>query len=326
MTPPKILIGSATWGITMSKDEINELAGALEELGIREVDTAALYPPTNPGGSEKFLGECGYAEKGFLINTKIMYFGDGKGTLTASAIQKSLDQSLASVETDKLNVLYCHGPDKGTPIAEQAAAMDAEYRKGKFVKLGVSNFQPEMLEEWLQVAEEKGYVKPSVFQGQYNLLCRTYEPNLFPLLRKHDIAFIGFSPLAGGYLTGKLTFSTGPEDLKGTRFEVSDTNFLGMAFRHWYDKPSMHGAIRKVEELCKVHVVEMSDAACRWLLHHSILDGEKGDGVIIGPSSLAQLARFAETYKQGPLPDELAKELNDLWDAVKDDAASIIVY
>ncbi|KAF2477646.1 Aldo/keto reductase [Lindgomyces ingoldianus] len=324
MSPPKILMGTGLWGDETSKEVVTKLAEVLKELKIKEIDGAALYPITNPGQSEKLIGECGYVENGFLVDSKILHFGGGEGTLSKAAIERSLDQSLANIKTDKLHILYCHGPDKETPIAEQVATLDAEYKKGKFEKLGVCNFPIEMLEQYLKTAEEKGYIKPSVFQGQYNLLCRGYEARLLPLLRKHNISFVAYSPLAGGYLTGKLTFSTGTEDLKETRFNVSDTNYMGMAYRNWYDKPSMHSAVRKMEGLCKAHGVQMSDAACRWVLHHSILDGEHGDGVIIGPRTLAQLAKYAESYKQGPLTDELAKELSDVWEIVKEDAASIV--
>ena len=70
-----------------------------------------------------------------------------------------------------------------------------------FEHFGVSNLESETLQEWLKVAEERSYVKPSIYQGQYNLLCRSWEDKLFPLLRQHGIQFSAFSPLAGGFLT-----------------------------------------------------------------------------------------------------------------------------
>jgi aflatoxin B1 aldehyde reductase len=155
--------------------------------------------------------------------------------------------------------------------------MHAEYSKGSFAKLGVSNFSVEMLEEWLQVAEEEGFVKPTVYQGQYNLLCRTYETTLFPLLRKHNISFVAYSPLAGGFLTGKLTFSKTPEDLIGTRFESSPTNFSGMMYRGFYDKPAMHEALQKAATACAKHNISLSEAATRWLSYHSQLSYDAGD-------------------------------------------------
>ncbi|TVY15593.1 Oxidoreductase sirO [Lachnellula arida] len=347
MSSPSIIMGTGGFGVTWSKDDLGALARALKEAGIDPIDTAALYPVGASGLSEKLVGEGKFGEHGFQIDSKILFSGDGSGNLTAPKIQESLSKTFDSlkvasvsllqnhfnidIETyqkfgGQLNVLYCHGPDKTTPIAEQAAAFDAEYRNGKFQRLGVCNLSPEMLKEWLFVATEKGYVKPSVFQGQYNLLSRTYESTLFPLLREHGISFVAFSPLAGGFLTGKLTFSSGAEDLKATRFEVSDTNFMGMGYRHWYDKPSMHAAVQKMEGLCKENGVSLTAAAWRWILYHSPLEAGHGDAVIVGPRNLEQLQSYDEIAKQGPLTDDLAQALNDLWEGVAQDAAGIVVY
>jgi len=205
--------------------------------------------------------------------------------------------------------------------------MDTEYHKGSFGKLGVSNMSVEMLAEWLQIADEKGFIKPTVYQGQYNLLCRTYEAMLFPLLRKHNISFVAFSPLAGGFLTGKLTFSKMPEDLNGTRFEVSDTNFGGMRYRSFYDKPAMHEALQKAAPICTRRGVSLVEAAVRWLLYHSHLKGDGGDGVIVGPRNISQLDNYVKARSAGPLPEDLAKELADLWNVqVQEAAVSIIEY
>lgn len=69
----------------------------------------------------------------------------------------------------------------------------------------LSNFSPEMLRQWLSVAEKEGLVKPTVYEGQYNLVCRALESELFPLLRATDIAFSAYSPLAGGFRLGNFT-------------------------------------------------------------------------------------------------------------------------
>ncbi|RYP17319.1 hypothetical protein DL765_004610 [Monosporascus sp. GIB2] len=326
MEPPSFIAGTGTWGHNVDEALVRDQISSLKTLGVKQVDTAALYPPTNPGQAERLLGEIGYANVGFLIDTKVLYFNQGTGTLTAEAIEKSVDQSLANLGARKVNILYAQGPDHATPIAEQAAAFDAQYRKGKFSKLGLCNHSPEALEEWLEVADERGYVKPSVYQGQYNLLCRTYETTLFPLLRKNHIPFYAFGPLAGGFLTGKLTFSTGPYDLKGTRFEESDGNVFGMAGRYWYDKPTFHEAVRRLSEASKASGVEMIDAAVRWLLYHSSLDGTNGDTVIIGPRSAEQLDKYATALKAGPLNEKLVEVLNALFEIVKEDAAVITMY
>ena len=73
---------------------------------------------------------------------------------------------------------------------------------------------PEMVEQWLKIAAEKKLIKPTWFQGQYNLVCRVYEETLFPMLRYEGVHFAAFSPLAGGFLNGNLT----PQGATGVRF------------------------------------------------------------------------------------------------------------
>ena len=73
---------------------------------------------------------------------------------------------------------------------------------------------PDTVESWLRISEKSGYVKPSWYQGQYNLLCRTAEEILFPLLRQEGMHFAAFSPLGGGFLNGNLT----PQKATGVRF------------------------------------------------------------------------------------------------------------
>ncbi|KAF2198783.1 Aldo/keto reductase [Delitschia confertaspora ATCC 74209] len=325
MSPPSLLMGCGGLGPIWSQDP-SKLAEDFKRARITGIDCAARYPADNPGGSEKRLGECKLHEEGFAIDTKILIMGNGDGSLSEGKIIESVERSLKMLGVDKLNVLYCHGPDRTTPLEEQASTLDSLYRAGKFSKLGISNFDPEMLSSFLAVCKEKGYVKPSVYQGQYNLLCRTYESTLFPLLHKHNVSFIGFSPLAGGYLTGKLTLANSKDELRGTRFEEREGNIMGMAFRYWYDKPAFHDAIRKMEILCKDHGISLADAAWRWVLYHSALSGEKGDGVVIGPSTVEQLEGYAEGFRAGPLPRELAEELGGVWEGVREEAGKIVRY
>lgn len=136
-----------------------------------------------------------------------------------------------------------------------------------------------------------------------------------------------YSPLAGGMLSGKVTLSNNdPEVLRGTRFEISKDNLMGMKGREWYDKPSFHEAIRQLSVLCETRGIDLVQASLRWILHHSALDGEKGDGIIIGPRNQQQLDAYAAAIHSGPLPEALAQGINDLWEGVAEDAAPILVY
>lgn len=192
---PDLIYGCATIGHSFKTElEVSSLLHTINSNGITRLDTAARYPPTAPGLSQKLLGEASASKKGFQIDTKINIppGTTPDGHLSASAIQKSADESLVSLDLDTIEVLYCHAPDNKTPLEEQAATFDALFKQGKFKYLGVSNFSVKMIEDWMAIAEEKGFVKPSVFQGQYNLLCRDYEERLFPTLRKYNMVFNAF--------------------------------------------------------------------------------------------------------------------------------------
>ncbi|KAJ7750664.1 NADP-dependent oxidoreductase domain-containing protein [Mycena maculata] len=286
---------------------VAELLTELKALGIHRIDTAARYLPTNPGASERLLGEARAAHEGFTIDTKILIAGDGAGSLEPAPINRSLHESYARLGLEEtvsicqapVNVLYCHGPDMKTPLEEQASGLDAQYRKGLFKQLGVSNFSAEMLEQFIAICEREGYLKPSVYQGQYNIVCCASEETLFPILRKHGIAFNAFSPLAGGFPTGRLTEGV----TEGTRFDAG--NVMGQAFRIWYDKPAMHDA---------THGISKVEACLRWVCFHSALG--PGDRVILGASKPAQLAPNLAAIGNGRLPEEVVKAMDAIWASV----------
>lgn len=182
-----------------------------------------------------------------------------------------------------------------------------------------------MLKEWIRIADEKSYVKPSFYQGQYSLVCRGLEESIFPILREHGIHFSGFGPLAGGFLTGKLTFADSAGNiLKGTRFEEREDNLMGKAARRWYDKPGMHAAIRELKTACGQEGIEMADAAIRWVVWHSALGEE--DEVIFGATKTGQIEGFVKAVEDGKLPERLVDDMERISNLCKDDAKAIIQY
>ena len=289
----------------------DELHSTLQANGINRIDTAARY---RDGESEKKIGRSGLAQT-FTIDTKVLFQPPGDHTLTADAIEKSLTNSLAVLGVDRVNVLYCHAPDHTTPIAEQAAAFDAQFRRGRFAKLGVSNFSVDILAEWLRIAGEKGYVKPSVFEGQYNLLCRGHEKDMFPFLRKNGIQFAAYSPLAGGFLLGNFT-ADGVQG--GSRFAAS------ALYKGWYDHPTMHEAIVKLRAIANRAGLGMDELSLRWVAHHSILNND--DVIIVGGSKVSQIESSCRKAAKGPLPEDVVRELNDLYEGVKEHGAKMLEF
>ena len=123
----------------------------------------------------------------FLIDTKVVSFVPGSHA--EAKIEASIDASAASLKVSSVNVEYLHVPDRTTPFIEPVRAMDRAMRSGKFKAFGLSNYTAAEVEEILRICEEGGFQKPTVYQGQYNAIVRSGEKELFPLLRKHGIAF-----------------------------------------------------------------------------------------------------------------------------------------
>ncbi|KAI9843590.1 MAG: hypothetical protein M1838_002539 [Thelocarpon superellum] len=317
MAQPVLLFGGASIGAEFrTATDVRRALETAQRCGIGRIDTAARYPPPAPGQSEKLLGDVDVKRSGMVVDTKIMAAPPGAGSLAPAKIEESLLNSLASLRLDKVNVLYCHMPDYQTPLEEQAAAFQEQFEKGRMAYLGVSNFTLEMLEQWMDICDKRGYIKPTYYQGQYNLFCRGSEEKLFPFLHKYKINFVGYSPLAGGFLTGKLTSG---EDLTASRFLAG--NALGAHFKMWYDKPSMHDAMMKMRVLAQEADLTSSEMALRWVVHHSALKAD--DGVILGASKTAQIESAVREVRRGPLPPELVGQLEALWDLVKADAPSV---
>lgn len=135
---PHILLGGGPGIIVSSTTE--EVASILSHvktlpIPIYAIDTAAIYPSTNPNHSETVLGKAGIADSGLEIFSKVLLFQPGKkttnGTLSAENIEKSVDDSLRRLKIKKLNTIYAHHPDKVTPAAEVVAAFGKVLRDGK---------------------------------------------------------------------------------------------------------------------------------------------------------------------------------------------------
>ncbi|PYI08004.1 Aldo/keto reductase [Aspergillus sclerotiicarbonarius CBS 121057] len=311
---PQYVIGTQGFGAQWTAANVSALVDRIEAEGLQHFDTAALYPPTNPGASEKLLGSVRKSD--FTIDTKILFRPEA---LRKDQMEESLRQSLKSLGVTKVTTLYAHTPDPATPIADQAANFDHLHRAGYFEQLGLCNYSPADLTAYIEAAKSAGYILPTIYQGQYNLFCRDTA----------SITFVANSPLAGGFATGKLTFAPNVEQLKGTRFEAAEGNIMGFLYRMWYDKPVFHDAVRElaaaVGRFESQGVSSLGQAAARWLLFHSAL--QSTDLVIIGPSKLSQFEEYLATREAGPLPEELAKQIDGLYtEEVRQAAAPLVQH
>lgn len=169
---------------------------AFHSRGYHDVDTGRNYP-----GSELRLGEAGAASDLHLtIHTKVA--DQYAGAHRADKIRESIDASLAELKTSSVETLYLHVPDRTTPFEESARAVNDAIKEGKAKHFGLSNYAPEEVQRFVEICEKEGLVKPSVYEGNYNAFTRQGDDELFPILRRHGIAFVAYSPAAGGILSG----------------------------------------------------------------------------------------------------------------------------
>ncbi|OGM51314.1 hypothetical protein ABOM_000422, partial [Aspergillus bombycis] len=296
-----------------SLDEFKRCLDLFQQRGYAEVDTARLY---DAGRQEAFTRQAGWEERGLSIATK--WYPISAGSHRPAVLEEKLNESLQELGTDCVDIYYLHGPDRTTPYADTVQALDKLYRQGKFKQLGLSNFSACEVAEIATMCNERGWVRPTIYQAVYNALTRGIEDELIPCCRRWGIDVVIFNPLAGGFFSGKYKTTGTPTD---GRF--SDQNaVLGKMYRDRYFKSSTFHALEIIEPVIQKYGLSMVEVALRWCVHHSALNITNGhDGIITGFSSFEQLQSNLNDLEQGPLPAEVVDALEQAWYTVKADAS-----
>ena len=311
-------------GVALSSDTITEWLKELEELGINVIDTAQIY-----GSSEEVLGNAGAASR-FTIDTKLpgawgpVSTKDATIELGKASLQKLKTDSVSEsnpltpspiLSNDtQVDVYYIHSPDRRVPWKETLSGLNELYKQGSFKRLGLSNFLGHEVEEVVQVAKENNFVVPTVYQGNYSAVARRTEAELFPILRKHNMAFYAYSPIAGGFLSKTEAQLTGDEG----RF--ADGSPISKIYNGMYNRPSFVKALGVWEQIAKDEGTTRAELAYRWIVYHSKLQEDLGDAVIVGARNREQLRETIESIKKGPLSDGAVKRIDEIWESIKDDA------
>jgi len=185
------------------KTSITVINHALD-MGVNFIDTADMY---DRGHSEEFVGKAVKGKRTqVIIATKFgNAMGDGPNERGGSRyyIMKAVDSSLKRLQTDYIDLYQMHVPDTTTPIEETLRALNDLVRAGKVRYIGCSNFAAWQLCEALWISKVNNLQSFVTAQPQYNLLDRRIERELVPCCQAYGIGVIPYSPLAGGFLTGK---------------------------------------------------------------------------------------------------------------------------
>eukprot|EP00007_Cunea_sp_BSH-02190019_P007633 CAMPEP_0174238330 /NCGR_PEP_ID=MMETSP0417-20130205/11015_1 /TAXON_ID=242541 /ORGANISM="Mayorella sp, Strain BSH-02190019" /LENGTH=306 /DNA_ID=CAMNT_0015317155 /DNA_START=171 /DNA_END=1088 /DNA_ORIENTATION=+ len=273
----------------------------------RELDTAHLYCM---GASERITGDLlrTHAEDSVVCATKVNPWRDGDymrahpGGLSAPLIEAQFKESLERLGRTRVQLLYLHAPDNGTPLVSTLAAVDAMHRRGLFDELGLSNYAAWQVAEAVEICRRYQFITPTVYQGMYNAITRQVEEELFPCLRHYGLRFYAYNPLAGGLLTGKHR----PDQAIPTA-----GRFSNMHYRDRFFKSSFFESMELITERCDQSGIKPAAAALRWLRHHSALSSE--DGIIVGASGQTHLVQNLDALDQGPLPESLRTVFDEAW-------------
>lgn len=303
-----IVLGTMTFGESVFSPDVEQYINTFLDNGFNEFDTAYVY---NEGQSEKLLGEVlPKLERPFRIASKVNPRISGK--LDGEAAYKQVNESLERLGVDCLDIEYLHFPDPATPVESVLEAMSVLHQEGKFRELGLSNFPAWMVANVCNICEREGWVKPTVFQGIYNPLTRKAETELNDCLNYFGMRFYAYNPMAGGLLTGRYgKFEDAPTDGRFTH----RPNYQG---RYW--KKSYFEAVDVIKSASEKHGITSIEATYRWLAYHSMLNGDRGDAILVGASKLDHMKQNIDAIKAGPLPDDVVDAFRKAWEISRVDS------
>ncbi len=281
----ELCLGTMQFGWTADEATSFKILSAAFQGGINFIDTADIYSrwaAGNPGGvSEKIIGEWmkknGITRDQIVIATKVRgKMGDGPNDegLSRTHIVAAIEGSLKRLGTDFIDLYQTHWFDENTPIDETLSAFDDLVRQGKVRYIGCSNYPAWRLMQALWVSDRDKLARFDSLQPHYSLVHREeFEGQLAEVCRTYALGVIPYSPLAGGFLTGK--YRPDSDQVDSQRAKSAQRYFTD---RNW-------DLLAKMEDIGhKKGDKSISQIALAWILSNPLITSP-----IIGPRTLDQL-------------------------------------
>jgi len=270
------------------------------DLGITHFDLANNYGPPAGSAEENFgrilADDLAQYRDELIVSSKAGYemwpgpygdFGSRKYLLS------SLDQSLARLGLDYVDIFYSHRPDPETPIEETMGALAHAVRQGKALYVGISNYDPEQTRAAAAALEAEG-VPLLIHQPRYSMFDRHIEGGLFPVLEEVGAASIVFSPLAQGLLTDRYLSGEVPADSRAATSRFLSAEKISDDYLE---------RIRGIDAVAKERGQSIAQLALSWVLREPLVAS-----ALIGASSVAQLEQNVAALDAAPLgEDEIAR-------------------
>ena len=327
-----ICLGTMTWGEQNSqKDAFEQMDYALDQ-GINFFDTAEIYPSPcfekTYASTEKIIGNWLNKKKNrdkVILASKISGPGlpwvrGGGQQYSEQNIKEAIENSLKRLQTDYIDLYQLHWPERKTNFFGRLGynhqedethgfkgmwndfekiliTLEKFIKQGKIRYVGLSNETPWGLSKFLEVSKLKTLPKMMSVQNPYNLLCRTYEIGLAEISIREKSGLLAYSPLAGGFLTGKYRNNDLPKNSRQKLFGEYYTR---------YSKPDTSIVIEKYSDIAKKFDLNFAQMSIKFCEIQKFVTS-----VIIGATTMEQLKIDIESVNVN-LTEEINKKINDV--------------
>eukprot|EP00884_Botryococcus_braunii_P006093 jgi/Botrbrau1/15485/Bobra.43_2s0105.1 len=329
-------LGTMTFGVQNTEaDAHSQLSYAVLDQGINFMDTAEIYPvppsKDTQGFTDKYISSWLKSQKrdSVILATKVAGYGNSylrangeASRVTAAQIEESVNNSLARLDTDHIDLLQIHWPDRYVPLfgagsynqanerdgdisfEEQLRGLDNVIKAGKVRYIGVSNETSYGVMKFVQTAEKYGLPKIVSIQNSYSLLVRTFDVDLAEVCAKRqcNVGLLAYSPLAGGSLSGKYINGAS----KGSRL----TLFPGYMER--YNKSLAREAVAEYVKVAEKYGLTPAELALAWCNQQWTVTS-----TIIGATTMDQLKEDIGAFSI-ELSEECLKDIDRTYKRYRD--------
>ncbi len=295
----EICLGTMTFGHGTDEEEAGRIVDQAVEAGVNFFDTANSYADS---ASETILGQVLKGRRrNAVVATK--FFNPMGPDVNSSGTSRfhmmhTVEDSLRRLQMDYIDILYIHHVDTQTPLDETLRVLDDLVRQGKVRYTACSNFEAWRLMEAVWLSDHNGWERFAAYQPQYSLVVRDIEQEIIPVCELKGIGVVVWSPLGGGFLTGK--YRPGERLHGGTRSEE------GWAFPQGYFAASADETLTTLLEVASDLDRTPAQVATRWVLEQPAITS-----AIVGARTLKQ-ARDNLAAGGWKLPAEALSRLNDV--------------
>ena len=277
-----LCLGAMMFGDRADEAESGRIVALARDAGINFIDTADAY---GGGRSEEIVGRTIKGDRDWWVvatkvGTRLPPMSPNRGGIGRRWLLRGVEESLARLGIDTIDVYYLHLDDLATPLEETVDAMGTLIREGKIRHWGVSNFRGWRIAEIVRLCDIAGVPRPIAGQPYYNAVNRMPEVEYLPVCAHHGIGVVPYSPLARGVLTGKYRPKAPPDP--STRAGRGDQRMMMTEFR----EESMVIA-QTIREHAEARGRTAIGFALNWVLANPIVTS-----VIVGPNSQEQLRTY----------------------------------